>query len=304
MPTTLAYLIVVLVWATTPLAIKWSAESVPPVMAGLFRMMLAVGLGLPWLWLQRRALPWHWPALRSYLVALPGVFGAMALSYLAAPHVPSGMISVMFGLAPLLSGLLMHFIPGNTRLNLWHWAGCLLGVAGLAVVFADAFGRGANTGLGLLLLLGAVSGFVASGLLVKRWSIGLPPLTHTLGAIIVSLPCYATLSWIMGERLELGDNLTGLVAIVYLALFGSLVGFACYFLILSRLSAASVALVTLITPVLALMLGALLNGEFLPARVLIGVGVIIAALGLYVMGDRRVRRSVVAAAMDERAVGQ
>lgn len=292
MPTGLAYLIVVLVWATTPLAIKWSAEAVPPVMAAMSRMMLAVAIGLPWLWLQGKRLPWDRAALLAYGAAVPGVFGAMALSYLASSYVPSGLISVMFGLAPLLSGMMMQFLPGNVRLNGWHWVGCLLGVAGLAVVFADGLRGDGDMLIGVLLLLGAVSGFAATGILVKRQAVSMHPLTHTMGALILSLPLYGLLSVLMGERFELHGDPHGLWAILYLAVFGSLIGFVCYFLILSRLPAATVSLVTLITPVLALGLGAMFNGEQPHANVMIGAGMIVGALALYIFGDRRVRRGL------------
>ena len=114
MPTGLAYLIVVLVWATTPLAIKWSAEAVPPVMAAMSRMMLAVAIGLPWLWLQGKRLPWDRAALLAYGAAVPGVFGAMALSYLASSYVPPGLISVMFGLG--------DYLYHDRAIPLWRYA--------------------------------------------------------------------------------------------------------------------------------------------------------------------------------------
>ena len=66
----------------------------------------------------------------------------------------------------------------------------------------------------------------------------------------------------------------------------------CYFQILSRRPAATVALVTLITPVLALALGNLLNGESLGSMVLIGAAVIVLALSLFVLGDHQVRRQL------------
>ncbi|MDF1780216.1 MAG: DMT family transporter [Alcanivoracaceae bacterium] len=295
MPTGLAYLIVVLVWATTPLAIKWSAEALPPVMAAMSRMMIAVAIGLPWLWLQGKRLDWQRGSVMAYLAAVPGVFGAMALSYLASSYVPSGLISVMFGLAPLLSGLMMQCLPGSVRLNGWHWMGCLLGVAGLAVVFSNGLTGNGNMLIGVLLLLGAVTGFAATGILVKRQAIHMPPLQHTLGALILSLPLYGLLSFVMGEHFVLGENVMGLWAIGYLAVFGSLIGFVCYFLVLQRLSAATVSLVTLMTPVLALGLGALFNGEQPHANVVIGAAMIISALALYIFGDRRVRRAMLPA---------
>ncbi|MDF1820506.1 MAG: DMT family transporter [Alcanivoracaceae bacterium] len=290
MPTGFAYLTVVLVWATTPLAIKWSAEALPPVMAAMLRMMLAVMIGIPCLWLLRQRLRWDRLAVRAYAAALPGVFGAMALSYMASRYVPSGLISVVFGLAPLLSGVMMQFTAASVRLNAWHWSGCLLGVAGLAVVFSDAMTVADGMLAGLLLLLAAVTGFSISGVMVKQVAVGMHPLAQTMGALTLSLPCYALLSVCLGEQVVLGDNLSGLVAIGYLAVFGSLIGFVSYFVILSRLSAATVALVTLVTPVLALALGALFNGERLPLMALLGAGIILVALALYLLGDRRVRR--------------
>src|SRR5690606_41594307 len=115
-------------------------------------------------------------AVRAYVVARPGVFGAMALSYLASQYVPSGLISVMFGLAPLLSGLVMQALPGNVRLNAWHWAGCLTGVLGLAVVFLDGMAANSDMVIGTLFLLGAVSGFVVTGLFAQPYVHGRQPL--------------------------------------------------------------------------------------------------------------------------------
>src|SRR5690606_2335661 len=101
-----AYLAVLVVWSTTPLAVVWSSETVHPVMAAGLRMALAAVLG----WLLVRAfrleLPWHKAALRSYSYSVLAVFGAMFCTYLAVAYIPSGLISVLYGLSPMVSGLL------------------------------------------------------------------------------------------------------------------------------------------------------------------------------------------------------
>lgn len=295
--TGLAYLIVVLVWATTPLGIKWSGEAMPPLSAAGVRMLVAAALGLIWLQLSGRGLPLHRRALLSYGAALPGIFGAMGLSYVAAQYVPSGLISVIFGLAPLISGLMMQMVPRGPRLNAWHWGGCLLGVTGLALVFGDgltlAAGAGGDRALGVALLLAAVTCFAGSGIAVQRVAAGLGPMQQTVGGLIGALPLYGLAIALTGQYPVFNGDLRGLAAIVYLALFGSLLGFYCYFHVLSRLPAASVALVTLITPVLALGLGAWLNDEQLSPRVLAGAALILVALAGYLFGDRRIRREVV-----------
>ena len=283
MPTLAAYLIVVAVWATTPLGIKWSGDAMAPLAAAGVRMAIAA---------------LHGRAVLSYTVALPGIFGAMACSYMAATHLPSGLISVIFGLAPLLSGLMMQSLPGSVRLNGWHWSACLLGLFGLALVFDENLAgllAGADLGergTGLLWMLSAVTLFAGGGIAVQRVGAGLQPMQQTVGGLILSLPCYAVAMLIAGQSFAFSGDLRGLSAIIYLAVFGSLLGFYCYFQILSRRPAATVALVTLITPVLALALGNLLNGESLGSMVLIGAAVIVLALSLFVLGDHQVRRQL------------
>ena len=147
-------------------------------------------------------------------------------------------------------------------------------------------------GNGLVWMLSAVTLFAGSGIAVQRVAAGLQPMQQTVGGLILSLPCYGVAMLIAGQTFAYSGDLRGLSAIIYLAVFGSLLGFYCYFQILSRLPAATVALVTLITPVLALTLGNLLNGEKLGSMVLIGAGVIVLALSLFVLGDHQVRRQI------------
>lgn len=291
MPTGLAYLIVVLVWASTPLAIKWSAEAGAPIGSVMLRMGLALVAGIVLLLVLRRTLRTDRRALVSYAAAIPGVFGAMALSYYASQFLPSGMLSVMFGMAPLISGIILQALPGSTRLKRWHWIGCGLGVTGLAVVFLDSLALGSGQQLvALVMMLSAVTLFSGSGIAVQRISAGLHPLEQTVGALAGSMPCFLVLWLASGEPLTIPLSDRGLWAVLYLALFGSLIGFLCYYLILSRLHAASVALVTLITPVLALSLGMLFNQETPSASMLAGAALILVALGAYLFGDRLSRR--------------
>ena len=76
-----------------------------------------------------------------------------------------------------------------------------------------------------------------------------------------------------------------LASIVYLALFGSLIGFVSYFYVLQKLSPSTVALVTLITPVFAIVLGALLNNEVVGLSLVAGASCIVLGLVIYHWGD-------------------
>jgi len=70
-------------------------------------------------------------------------------------------------------------------------------------------------------------------------------------------------------------------AIVYLGVFGSVIGFALYYYVIKHLETSKVALITLITPVIALLLGHWLNGEIIGLRLWIGTALILLGLGVH-----------------------
>ena len=73
-------------------------------------------------------------------------------------------------------------------------------------------------------------------------------------------------------------------SVLYLGVFGSLIGFYAYFTVLQKLSASNVTLITLITPVIALSLGALLNGETLNEKLIFGAFMVLLGLSIYHFG--------------------
>ena len=99
-----AYIGVILIWSTTPLAIKWSGEGAGYLFGVTARMVIGVLLALLVLALLRRPMQWHRKARLSYLVAGGSIYGAMLTIYWAAQFIPSGWISVVFGLTPIMTG--------------------------------------------------------------------------------------------------------------------------------------------------------------------------------------------------------
>ncbi|WP_148864687.1 DMT family transporter [Marinobacter fonticola] len=282
-----AYLIVVLVWSTTPLGIVWSGETIHPIMAAWSRMAIAAVLG--WLLLRALRIPlsWRGPHLRAYGYALLGVYGALSLSYVAAQTVPSGLISVLFGLSPLLSALLAQWLLNEPPLPVYRWIACVVALAGLGAIFLDDVAIGRDIVPGVLLILVAVALFSYSAVMVKKTASPAHPLAQTVGTLLLSQPFFAV-TWLVldGSVPSVDWSSASPWAIVYLALFGSLLGFVSYYHVLRHLSASTVALVTLITPVFALYLGQWLNGEIISAALALGSGLILAGLALFFFGHR------------------
>ena len=126
----MAYIGVIIIWSTTPLAIQWSGDGVGYLFGITSRMILGMLVGLMVAGLFSIPLPWHAEARRTYLAAGLGVFFAMTSVYWSSQFIPSGWISVLFGLAPIVTGLLATFLLAERALDAADSPACSWGSRG------------------------------------------------------------------------------------------------------------------------------------------------------------------------------
>lgn len=277
----LAYFSIILIWSTTPLAIQWSTQGAGFAFAVLLRMAIGLLVVTLVVFAARIGLPLHARARRTYLIGGLGTFGAMSLTYWGSRYLHSGLVSVLWGLSPLMTSLLAAFSLGEKSLTPLKIGGTLLGISGLALIFlqGDSLG-GAHALAGLLAMLVAV--LIHNGALLWLQQIGddSPPLSTTLGSLAVAVPLFA-ISWLFTDgQLPSEIHSRSSWATLYLGVFGSVIAYALYYYVIKHLHASKVSLITLVTPVLALLLGNLLNGENISPRLCAGAGTIL--LGLLV----------------------
>ncbi len=282
-----AYIGVIILWATTPLAVKWSVDGSSFLFGVTSRMTLGVLLCLLLVWLLRIDFPWHKAARRTYLVAGLGIYGAMLPVYWGAQYIPSGLIAVIFGLTPLATGVMAALWLGERALSPARVAGMALGVLGLAVIFDAGKQWESSSWMGISAMLVSVLVHSASSVWVKRLGLGnrLHPVAVNTGALSFAVPLFL-LTWVAIDR-TIPETITfqAAASIAYLGIVGTVVGFSLYYYILKHLSAAVIALITLVTPVLALLLGQGLNGETVQPKVWWGTASILAGLLLYQWGN-------------------
>ncbi len=289
MPLILAYIGVVFIWSTTPLAVKISTESLAFPSAALARMALATVLCVALAALLRVRVPWSRQSVYAYASATLGTFGGMSLTYAAVAYIPSGLVSVIFGLAPVLSGVAARWLLAERSLTPFRLLALFVALGGLGVVFRGTLLWQPDAWPGLLLTLAAVTLFAMSTVLVKRHARGLNPLQHTAGSLVLSLPMFV-ISWALLDG-KVPDSVTtsGVVTVLYLAVIGSVVAFLLYFRVLSQMTATQAALIPLITPPLAVIFGAVVAGETVPVETLAGGAMILLALAMYQFHTRLLR---------------
>ena len=282
----LAFIIVITIWSTTPLAINWSIHEVGFLFGSTTRMILGGVFTVTAVIIMRYPVRLHRKALKAYFASGIGIYVAMLFGYWGASYIPSGWISVVWGLSPVFTGLLAHYILGEKSLTFNRMLGALLGVCGLAIIFFQGKCMSGDTGLGVFLILVGMLGQTGTAVWIKQIDAKINGLVMTAGGLIVCIPLFVLTWWIFDGKWpdQVENKVIG--SIVYLAFFGSLIGFTAYFFLLNHVEASKVSLITLITPVTALLLGHYLNQESLGMSVIVGTALILLGLASYEWGGK------------------
>ncbi len=280
-----AYFSVVLIWATTPLAIQWSSDSLSFMLAVVSRMSIALAIALLVHGLLQKSLCTYWQNARIYFAASIGIFPNMPVVYWGAQFIPSGLVAVIFALSPFATGLMTLLLLKQNPFTVKRVLALLLALVGLVIIFYHQmqFDMRSIYGIGAILLSCLL--FSLSSVWVKKLTlqqaVTIDAFHQATGALIFAVPGLLLVWWFADGAVPQQVSTKSAGAIVYLAIMGSLVGAALFFYVLQRMSASAVSLITLMTPVLAIVLGKQLADEGLSAQTLWGVMTVLLALLLY-----------------------
>ncbi|MCP4326912.1 MAG: DMT family transporter [Alphaproteobacteria bacterium] len=236
--------------------VKFQIGVVPAEISVAYRFAFAALFMFGWAVVRR--LPLRFSPCDHLFIALQGatIFSTnFFLLYLAAAYLTTGLIAVVFSTASALTMLFNAALarrPPPSRVAL----GAALGTAGIAAVFWPelidlSFGAGA--GLGLILCVGGTSSFALGSLVSARnQAAGLSVRGSTAWAMAYGTAFLALFAWTRGESLAFDPAFPYVGSLLYLATFGSVVAFACYFALLGRIGAERAAYATVLFPIVAL----------------------------------------------------
>ncbi|EXS36680.1 EamA family transporter [Acinetobacter pittii] len=286
----LTYALLVFIWATTPLAIVWSVSDLHLMWALLLRFFIALPLAVIILLILRTPFPTHRQAVHSYIAGSFSLIGSQIFTYAATQYLSSGMIALMFGLAPIMAGLIGRFAFGQQLYKL-QWLGMAIAVCGLAIICLSGANQHVHP-FGIILMLISVFVYSFSIFWVKKVNAQIQPMAQATGSILVSsifASCFIPFIWQYAPT-HLPEA-KSLFALVYTVLMASLVAMFCYFKLIQNIQATTLSLTTVITPMLAMMIGAALNHEQLSIMVFVGAFIILSGLFLYFYKDIQANRN-------------
>jgi len=272
-----AFVCVYFVWGSTYSAIYIAGLHIAPPLVGAIRSLLSTIIICSICLARGTSL--RVPGRTAWRLALVGILMMTVNNLLliwGETKVPSGLSSLIIAMVPILVAVIETALPGGETLNLRGWLGTLLGAAGMFVLLWPALHRASGTAssgsdrrslAGFAILVVAALAFAFGSVISRRfhfrvdtfvataWQIGAAGVVNL--TIATAGGCFRTAHW----------TRSGLLAILYLSTFGSVVGLTAYTYLLKHVPVTKVSTYAFVNPVIAVLIGvATLHERLAPAE--------------------------------------
>jgi drug/metabolite transporter (DMT)-like permease len=292
--TLVAWILVCVVWSTVWLFIKLGVSDVPPFAFAATRLLIALAILLPITLLGRPRHPLA-PDDRR-LIATTGTMlftGNYALVYWGAQYISSGLMAVLQAITPACALVVSQRLLPDERVTTTKGVGLALGLLGVAVIFADELQiSGARSAVACLAVTTAAFIVGWAYVLVRAHRRNLPSTILMSGQIASGAGPLLLLSVATeGNPLAAHWTASAIAAVVYLALAGSVLGFWLNYWLMARIGPTRMLLTSILEPLLAVLLGAVVLDERVTSRVALGGALVLASVAL-VMKREKPRREI------------
>jgi drug/metabolite transporter (DMT)-like permease len=269
----------VAIWGTTWSVIRVGLRGIPPLTGVAIRFALAgmvlwgVALLMGLRGERLRAPLWLW-TIQGLLT-----FGVCyGLVYWAEQWVPSGLTALLFATFPLWVAVLSHFFLKGERMRPLGAVGLLVALGGVALLFSQdlaALGGPRVAFASAVTLLAPLSSAVAQTA-IKRHGKAVHPMTLNAGGMVLCAVVIGALAVAFERDRPMHLDRVSVGALLYLAIFGTVVTFSLYFWLLHHMTATRLSLIAYCIPVVAVVVGALTLGEAVTPHLVAGGVMVIA----------------------------
>ncbi len=275
----LALFCVAFFWGTTFLAIRIGVETIPPFILAGIRNLISGSIIFLFLLFQKKLEPISLRQFgRAFLLAILMIVLANGLTTFSEKYITSGLASLISTLSPFFV-LVLNLVLGNEKLSIKTTLGIALGMLGIFLIYqnslTDLLNPNYRTGVFALLL--AVLSWAIGTIITKKGSTNsLSMLMNvSLQMLIAGVVLTASQFYFTHEISTVNWSLNSILSMVYLAIFGSVVGYVAYNYLISQMPSTKVSVLSYVNLVVALFLGWLILDEIITARILVAATLII-----------------------------
>ncbi len=280
----LAWIAVCLLWGTTYLAIRIALESIPVALLAGMRWLIAGAILAAILPLLGQRLPpfrrWRSIAIIGFLMAVVGNGGVVW----AQQFVTSGLAAVVVATVPFWSVIVEGLLRDGERASLRTMVGLVVGFLGIVVLVWPELTVGGLEGrlfvYGVIALQVACAGWALGTSYLKRNPTNGSPMGSLALQMLLSGVMLIAIGTVAGEWTSLAFTARTFGAMVYLVLFGSLLGYTAYLYALKNLPVSTVSLYAYVNPVIAVLLGSVVLDEPFTLRMVVASVLVFAGIAI------------------------
>ena len=277
----LAFTLLTFIWGSTWVAIKVGLNDFPPLLFASTRFLLATLVLYFILKLKKQKLPRDWFSLYSAIVfgLLNGI--AYGLIFWGEQYISSSLTAIINAILPFFSAVFAYFLVSEP-LSSNKILGLILGFLGVLLIFGENLGEFSNLKIwGEVAVLFSAAIYAFAGAHAKKHHNNL----NALQAVTIQMASSTLVLLLIAIPLEHGAiirySFSSVLAFLYLSIFGSAVAFLLYYYLLQRIEVSKLSYISLITPVIAVLIGVIWMNE--PLKWQFIVGLLLALLGMTVI---------------------
>ncbi len=287
----LALFCVAFFWGTTFLGIRIGIETIPPFLLAGIRNLISGFIIFFYLLFQRKLEPVN-PRqfLRAFILAIMMIVLANGLTTYSEKYITSGLASLISTLSPFFV-LILNLILGNEKLSMKTTLGILLGMFGIFLIYQNSLSDLLNPEYrqGVFAILIAVLMWAIGTIITKKGSENsLTMLMNVSVQMIIAGIILTAIQFILTPTISTENwSLRSVLAMVYLAIFGSVVGYVAYSYLITQMSSTKVSVLSYVNVVVALFLGWLILDETITSRIIMAASLIIG--GVFIVNYKKVK---------------
>ncbi len=287
----IVWLILCLIWGTTWFFIKIGLEDLPPITFAAARFILALLILAFIIYFQKIPLP---QTRREWkLMALTGILQFSvnySLVFWSEQYISSGLAAVLQAMITVFGLILAWIHLPDEKVTGLKIAAVLMGIAGVATIFIEQLHiNSVMAFVGCVaIVVGAYAGAQAS-ILVKAKGANLHPASMLFAQMlfgILPVIIYAVVR--EGNPFLFNWSGKAIFSVFYLTILGTIAAFWLYYWLLNRVESTKAMTISLVTPLIAVVMGAIFLGEKLPPQTVFGGILILAGIGLIVFRKKEV----------------